>query len=164
MGTFGCESILVLAGAGRQPPGRHLEHPATETEGCRSASQGLLLTLITYRRRYHRHYHLLMSRGSIAVPDVLGLTFASAHSVGSAAGLHVLGYAPDGSPIAKDSEGIVVEQDPPAHESTKAGRQLRLRVGRGDGGSKDPEPRVPDPVVHSDFGDLSDPDADRKLV
>jgi beta-lactam-binding protein with PASTA domain len=105
-----------------------------------------------------------MSRGSIAVPDVLGLTFASAHSVGSAAGLRVLGYAPDGSPIAKDSEGIVVEQDPPAHESTKAGRQLRLRVGRGDGGSKDPEPRDPDPRVHSDYGDLADSGPDRELV
>jgi beta-lactam-binding protein with PASTA domain len=105
-----------------------------------------------------------MSRGSIPVPDVLGLTFASAHSVGSAAGLQVLGYAPDGSPIARDSEGIVVEQDPPAHELTKAGRQLRLRVGRGDGGSKDPEPREPDPLLRSDFGDLSDPDDERELI
>lgn len=105
-----------------------------------------------------------MSRGSIAVPDVVGLTFASARSVGTAAGLQVLGYAPDGSPIAADSEGIVVEQDPPAHETTKAGRQLRLRVGRGDGGAKDPEPRVPDPLLRSDFGDLGDPDDERELV
>jgi len=105
-----------------------------------------------------------MSRGSVEVPDVLGLTFASAVSLGSAAGLQVLGYAPDGSRIARDSEGIVVEQDPPAHEMTKAGRQLRLRVGRGDGGAGDPEPRVPDPLLHSDFGDLEDPNEERELV
>ncbi len=105
-----------------------------------------------------------MGRASVEVPDVLGLTFASAAAVGDAAGLQVLGYAPDGSPIARDSEGIVVEQDPPAHEMTKAGRQLRLRVGRGDGGSKDPEPRIPDPLLRSDFGDLEDPDAERELV
>jgi len=105
-----------------------------------------------------------MSRGSIAVPDVVGLTFVSAHSLGRAAGLQVLGYAPDGSPIATDSEGIVVEQDPPAFETTKVGRQLRLRVGRGDGGAKDPEPRVPEPLERRDFADLGDPDDERDLV
>ncbi len=105
-----------------------------------------------------------MRAGLVAIPDVLGLTFASARSVGSAAGLRVLGFAPDGSPIAADSEGIVVEQDPPANEMSRIGRQFRLRVGRGDGGSGDPEPRVPNPSLRSDFGDLEDPGDKRQLL
>jgi hypothetical protein len=39
-------AVLALAVTTSAPPGRHLEHPAAR-EGCRSASQGLSLTLIT---------------------------------------------------------------------------------------------------------------------
>lgn len=105
-----------------------------------------------------------MSKSSFAVPDVVGLTFTSAYSIGVAAGLVVVGFAPDGSPVARDSEGIVVEQDPQPSGTTKSGRQLKLRVGRGDGGAKDPEPRRPDPLVHTDRGELDDFDEDLDLV
>ena len=105
-----------------------------------------------------------MSKGSFAVPDVVGLTFASAYSIGTSAGLVVVGYAPDGSPVARESEGIVVEQDPPATGSIRTGRHLNLRVGRGDGGAKDPEPRRPDPVVRSDRPRVDDSDEDLALV
>ncbi len=109
-------------------------------------------------------YHHGMSRGSITVPDVVGLTFASAYLIGTGAGLVVHGYAPDGRTVGQESEGIVVEQDPPPTGSSRTGRPLRLRVGRGDGGSKDPEPRHPDPLVHRDYGDLCGPEEDLELV
>jgi beta-lactam-binding protein with PASTA domain len=105
-----------------------------------------------------------MSRGSIAVPDVIGLTFATAYSIGTSAGLVVKGQAPDGRPVAPDSEGIVVEQSPSPPGTSKPGHVLSLRVGRGDGGSRDPEPRRPDPLVRSDRGDYRDPDADLELI
>lgn len=53
---------LALAKPGWAPPGRHLEHPAAQ-EGCRSASQGLTLTLITCPERYAGRRRRAMSGG-----------------------------------------------------------------------------------------------------
>jgi beta-lactam-binding protein with PASTA domain len=105
-----------------------------------------------------------MSRGAVEAPDVLGLTFASAVSIGGAAGLLVVGHAPDGAPVALDSEGIVVEQEPQPSARCRVGQVLSLRVGRGDGGAKDPEPRRPEPLVRNEFGQIGDSDDDLDLV
>ncbi|WP_157695373.1 PASTA domain-containing protein [Nakamurella panacisegetis] len=105
-----------------------------------------------------------MARGAVEVPDVVGLTFSGAVAIGRRAGFAVVGRTPDGSVVAVDSEGLVVEQDPLPGARGRAGQALTLRVGRGDGGSKDPEPRRPDPLVRSDFGDIDDPDPDMEMV
>ena len=105
-----------------------------------------------------------MARVTVEVPDVVGLTFVSAAAIGRRAGFSVVGHAPDGGAVGPDSEGTVVEQDPLPGSRGKVGQTLSLRVGRGDGGSRDPEPRRPDPLVRSDFGEVDDPDDDLELV
>jgi beta-lactam-binding protein with PASTA domain len=105
-----------------------------------------------------------MAKRPIEVPDLIGLTFADARLIGESAGLVVVGHAPDGSAVDQDSEGIVVEQTPAAPAVAVRGDVLDLRVGRGDGRAKDPEPRRPPPLLSTDLADLGDPDGDLELV
>lgn len=106
----------------------------------------------------------VMSKRPVEVPDLLGLTFVDARMIGESAGLVVVGHAPDGSAVDQDSEGIVVEQTPVAPAVAVHGDHIDVRVGRGDGRAKDPEPREPGPLLSSDLADLGDPDGDLELV
>lgn len=108
-----------------------------------------------------------MSKRPVEVPDLIGLTFTSARAIGTTAGLVVIGHAPDGAAVSPDSEGIVVEQSPTSPAMCTQGDVLHLRVGRGDGRAKDPEPLEPEPLVRSDLAELADvegPEPDLALV
>ncbi|GGM04765.1 PASTA domain-containing protein [Nakamurella endophytica] len=100
-----------------------------------------------------------MSRTVVTVPDVVGAGYADARRVAVAAGLLVVGVAPDGTPVPDDSAGLVVEQDPLPGEALRAGDTLQLRVGRPPGGDR--EPRDPDPLTHTGHGVPTDPPAER---
>lgn len=60
----------ALAGSSMIPPGFHLEHP-TASEGCRSASQGLTLTLNAGRDRTERTCRTSMPQSERAAPGPL---------------------------------------------------------------------------------------------
>jgi hypothetical protein len=82
-------------------------------------------------------------RSSVRVPNVVGLKWDDARSVLLRVRLIGIGAEPDGIPTQPEG-GVVTDQSPESGAKVPAGSQVRLWIGRGGSGVR--EPRRPRPV------------------
>jgi hypothetical protein len=81
-------------------------------------------------------------RSSVRVPNVVGMQWDDARDVLLQARLIGIGAEPDGIPT--QPEGVVTDQSPESGAKVPAGTQVRLWLGRGGSGVR--EPRRPRPT------------------
>jgi hypothetical protein len=81
-------------------------------------------------------------RSSVRVPNVVGMQWDDARDVLLRARLIGIGAEPDGIPT--QPEGVVTDQSPESGAKVPAGTQVRLWLGRGGSGVR--EPRRPRPT------------------
>ena len=93
----------------------------------------------------------------VRVPDVVGLGWDVARTVGHEAGLWTTAPDPDGMPLSALGwpGGVVVRQDPPPGALARWRSALTVWVERG-GEAGDREPRRPLPPVAAFFADPHD--------
>lgn len=92
----------------------------------------------------------LRRRSSVAVPNVIGMSWDEARHLLLRAGLVGVGPDPDGPPLAALGwpDGVVTDQSPESGAKVPPGSPVRLWMERG-GGSGVREPRRPKPVPRS---------------
>jgi transposase-like protein len=90
----------------------------------------------------------------VAVPNVTGLEWETAHRVLDSARLVAVSAEPDGPPIPvlQFNGSVVVDQKPAAGERVKAGSPVTLWFGRGRGSAGVREPLHPHPTPRSTGG------------
>jgi transposase-like protein len=90
----------------------------------------------------------------VAVPNVTGLEWETAHRVLNSARLVAVSADPDGPPIPvlQFNGSVVVDQKPAAGERVKAGSPVTLWFGRGPGSAGVREPLHPHPSPRSTGG------------
>jgi hypothetical protein len=102
-----------------------------------SAATALVLENTRERRR----------RGTVRVPNVIGLSWKDARTKLGAAGLVATGSDPDGAPITMHGwpRGTVTDQSPESGAKVPPGAPVRLWLDEGEGGAGVREPRRPVP-------------------
>ena len=88
----------------------------------------------------------------VAVPDVVGLVWETAHRVLTAARLVAVSADPDSPPAV----GVVVEQKPGAGERVEPRSSVRLWLGRGPGDAGVREPLHPRPTPRATGGAIDE--------
>ncbi len=90
----------------------------------------------------------------VAVPNVTGLEWETAHRVLNSARLVAVSADPDGPPlpVLQFTGSVVVDQKPAAGERVKAGSPVTLWFGRGPGSAGVREPLRPHPSPRSTGG------------
>jgi hypothetical protein len=88
------------------------------------------------------------ARGQLAVPDVVGMTWADALEALARVGLAAVGADPVGPPLTAwpGFEGVVVDQRPKAGTVVRSGSAVALWIERGPGSAGVREPRRQHPT------------------
>lgn len=96
-------------------------------------------------------------RASVRVPNVVGLQWAEARDVLLRIGLGCVGSDPDGPPVDVSARpaGVVTDQSPESGAKVPPGTQVRLWIGRGGSGVR--EPRRPRPMPRAGRAMRDDP-------
>jgi hypothetical protein len=95
-------------------------------------------------------------RGTVPVPDVLGLAFDDARDVLVRVGLVPVQADPDAAPLQPGQwhSSVVVRQYPDSGTRLRAGSPVKLWVERGGGTAGVREPRRPTPPVREASGEV----------
>jgi hypothetical protein len=95
-------------------------------------------------------------KGTIAVPDVVGLSYADARDIVRKAGLVPANADPDAPPVAPLDWGSyrICRQYPDSGTRLRAGSEVRLWTERGGGESGVREPRRPNPPSRELVGEI----------
>ncbi|MBN9097460.1 MULTISPECIES: PASTA domain-containing protein [unclassified Pseudonocardia] len=96
---------------------------------------------------------------TVAVPNVVGMSWTTARAVLHEKGLFAEGVGPDGIPVSADEHpnDLVTDQSPESGAMVEPGTVLTLWIGRGGGSAGVREPRRPRPTPLTEHEPLPEP-------